>query len=107
MRNQFWHRNVSTVLTCLGSVGLVATTVLSIKATPKALQLIEEAKEEKGEELTKWEKVKVAGPKYIPTVLVGVSTLVCIFGANVLNKRQQASLISAYALLDESYKKIS
>lgn len=105
MRNQFWHRNASTVLTCLGGVGLVATAVLAVKATPKALQLIEEAKEEKGEELSKWEVIKVAVPKYIPTILTGSATLVCIFGANVLSKRQQASLISAYALLDESYKK--
>lgn len=105
MNKQFWHRNASTVLTCLGGVGLVVTTVLSAKATPKALQLLKEAKEEKGEELSKWEKVRVAGPKYIPTIITGTATLACIFGANVLNKHQQASLISAYALLDESYKK--
>ena len=105
MRNQFWHRNASTVLTCLGGVGLVATAVLTVKATPKALQLIEEEKQKKGEELSKWEVVKTAGPKYIPAVLTGAATLICIFGANALNKKQQASLISAYALLGESYKK--
>ena len=55
MSTRFWHRNASTVLTCLGGVGLVATTVLAIKATPKALQLIEEEKRKKGEELSKWE----------------------------------------------------
>ena len=38
MRTNFWHRNASTVLTCLGGVGLVATTVLAVKTTPKALQ---------------------------------------------------------------------
>lgn len=101
----FVKRNASTVLTCLGGVGVVATTVLAVKATPKALQLIEEEKQKKGEELSKWEVVKTAGPKYVPTVLMGVSTLACIFGSNILSKRQQASLISAYALLDESYKK--
>ena len=101
----FAKRNASTVLTCLGGVGVVATTVLAVKATPKALQLIEEEKQKKGEELSKWEVVKTAGPKYIPTVLMGISTLACIFGSNILSKRQQASLISAYALLDESYKK--
>ena len=30
--------------------------------------------------------------------------MTCIFGSNVLNKRQQASLASAYALLDTSFK---
>lgn len=98
-------RHTSTVLTCLGGIGVVATSIMAIKATPKALELIEEAKKEKGEKLSKWETVKVAAPKYIPAMMTGVATITCIFGSNVLNKRQQASLISAYALLDESYKK--
>lgn len=92
-------RHTSTVLTCLGGIGVVATSIMAIKATPKALELIEEAKKEKGEELSKWETVKVAAPKYIPAMMTGVATIACIFGANVLNKRQQASLISAYASL--------
>lgn len=105
MSTQFWHRNASTVLTCLGGVGLVATTVLAVKATPKALRLIEEEKQKKGEELSKWETVKATKLTYVPAIVMGTATLVCMFGANILSKRQQASLISAYALLDESYKK--
>ena len=101
----FMKRNASIVLTCLGGIGVVTTTVMAVKATPKALQLIEEAEKEKGEKLTTWETVKTTAPTYIPTVLFGVGTVACIFGANILNKRQQASLMSAYALLDESYKK--
>ena len=100
----FLSRNASTILTCVGGVGVVATTVLAVKATPKALTLLKEAKEEKGEELTKLEVVKVAAPVYIPTALVGASTLACMFGATILNKRQQAALISGYALIDNSYK---
>ena len=49
----FVKRNASTILTVLGSIGVVATTITSVKAIPKALRLIEEAKQEKGEELTK------------------------------------------------------
>lgn len=100
----FLKRNASTILTCIGGVGVVATAVMSAKATPKALLLLDEAKKEKGEELTKFEKVKTAAPAYIPAAIVGVSTIACVFGANALNKRQQADLMSAYALLDSSYK---
>lgn len=100
----FLKRNSSTILTCVGAVGVVATSVLAVKATPKAIELLEDAKEEKGGELTKLEVMKVAAPVYIPAALVGASTIACIFGANILNKRQQASLISAYALVDNSYK---
>ena len=100
----FCKKNASTILTCIGAVGVVATSILAVKATPKALDLIKKAEEEKGEDLTKTEVVKVAGPAYIPAVVTGVTTIACIFGANTLNKRQQASLMSAYALLDNSYK---
>lgn len=100
----FWKRHGSTVLTCAGAVSMITTTVLAVKATPKALKALNEAKEEKGEELTVLETVRVAGPSYIPTVLIGTSTIACIFGANILNKRQQAAMMSAYALLDNSYK---
>lgn len=101
---RFIKKNAPTILTCAGGVGVVATSVAAVKATPKALQLLEEAKEAKGEKLTKLEVVKVAGPAYIPSALIGASTIACIFGANVLNKRTQASMASAYALLDTSYK---
>lgn len=100
----FFKRNASTILTCVGGIGVVATAVVAVKDTPKAMQIIEKKTEEKGEDLTTIEKIKVAGPVYIPAVTIGVSTLTCIFGANTLNKRTQASLMSAYALLDSSYK---
>ena len=101
---KFIKRNGATILTCVGSVGVVATTVMAVKATPKAIELLEQAEVGKDEPLTVLEKIQVAGPSYIPTILIGVSTIACVFGANALNKRQQASLLSAYALIDNSYK---
>ena len=100
----FVKKNASTILTVVGSAGVVATAVLAVKATPKAMRVLEEAKEEKQEDLTVLEKVQIAGPAYIPAIVTGVATVACIFGANILNQRQQAALMSAYALLDNSYK---
>lgn len=101
---RFLKKNSSTILTILGAVGVVGTAVMTAKATPKAMELIELAEEEKGEELTKREKVAIVGPSYIPAVVVGAATMGCIFGANILNKRSQAALMSAYVLLDATYK---
>ena len=100
----FLKRNGSLILTCVGASGVVATSIMTAKATPKALRLVEEAEKEKGEKLTKTELVKTAGPAYIPAALTGIATITCIFGANVLNKHQQAALTSAYALIDRGYK---
>lgn len=103
----FLKRNASTILTCIGAAGVIATSIAAVKATPKAEMLLREAEEEKGDKLTPLEMVQTAGPAYIPSLLIGASTITCIFGANVLNTRQQATLMSAYGLLDTSYKEYS
>ena len=54
----FLKKHSSTILTCMGGVGVVATTITAVKATPKALSLLEEAKRKKGEDLTGIEKIK-------------------------------------------------
>ena len=100
----YLKKHSSTILTCIGAMGVIGTAVTAVRATPKAIRLIEQTEYEKGEELTKLEIVKLAGPAYIPSILIGASTITCIFGANALNKRQQAALVSAYALVDNSYK---
>lgn len=97
-------RHSSTILTFVGAVGVVATAVTAVRATPKAIELIEVAKAEKGEALTKLEIVQTAGLTYIPSLAIGLSTIACIFGANALNKRQQAALISSYALINNVYQ---
>lgn len=100
----YLQRHSSTILTCIGVIGVVGTSVMAVRATPKALRLINEATDEKGEKLTKLETVKVAGPAYVPSIIMGAATVSCVFGANVLNKRHQTALVSAYALVDNAYK---
>jgi hypothetical protein len=77
---------------------------MAVKATPKAMRLLEAAKAEKGEDLTKLEMIGTAGAAYIPAAAIGLSTIVCILGANALNRRQQAAITSAYILLDNAYR---
>lgn len=111
-----------TILTCIGAVGVVTTAVLAVRATPKALELANEEIRKQNrallDEATKngydvcnqidklkpIEMVKVAWKPYIPAVAVGMATIACVFSANVLNRRQQAALTSAYMLLDQTYK---
>lgn len=92
-----------TVLSVVGVIGLAATTIMAVKSTPKAMTLIESAKTEKNNDLTRIETVKTVWKLYIPTAVIGLSTASCVIGANVLNKRQQASIASAYALVSNAY----
>ena len=95
----------SAALTIAGGVGVIATTILAVKATPKATQLIEKAKKDKGEELTNAEIVQAAWKPYVPAAVVGAGTISCIFGANLLNGRNQAALVSTAAVISSSFKK--
>lgn len=104
----YLKRSSPAILTCLGAIGVVATSVLAVKATPKAVDIIRahEGIDHEGNYYTptKLEVIQLTWKCYIPAALVGLSAITCIFGANVLNKRNQASLASAYALLSESYQ---
>ena len=97
--NNFIRNNSSTILTIIGSIGVGITAVMSARDTIKAMKRIEEEKA-----LTKKKKFKLAASCYIPTLISGVSTILCICGANKINKDVQKSLTGAYVLLDRSYK---
>ena len=101
----FLKKNSPKILTGLGIVGLVGTVVSAVCATPKAQKILQEKEEEKGEALTTSEKVKYAGPVYIPTALTGLATAACIIGAGTANNKKIASISGGYALLADQYKR--
>lgn len=86
------------ILTMVGTVGMIAGTILAVKATPKALKLIEKKEDEKGEELTTMETVGVSWKCYIPAVsIITISTL-CICSGNNIHVKRNAALATACSL---------
>lgn len=85
------------ILSVAGAVGVAVTAVLAVKATPKAMELTEDT--DGGTE-----KVKAAWKCYIPAAAVGAASIVCILSANVLTRRHDAAITSAYIMLGQSYK---
>lgn len=95
------------ILTVLGIAGMVTTTILAVRATPKALQLIEEQKCKKTEEsadLTLPEKAKTAWKCYIPAAATGIASVACLVGANSISLKRQAALATAYTLSETAMK---
>lgn len=92
------------ILTGIGIAGMITTTVLAVKATPKALELIESEKESKKEYpddkpgLNAVEVVKVAWKPYIPAAVTGVVSVACLIGASSVSARRNAALATAYQL---------
>lgn len=102
--NKF-KKALPTVLSIIGAAGTVATAVTAVKATPKAVRILEERRVQKGEDLTVKEKTKAVWKCYLPAAGICVGTVACILGANALNRKAQASLASAYALVSNAYGK--
>lgn len=86
------------ILQGLGIAGMITTTVLAVKATPKAMKLLDEAKKEKKDELTPVETVKVAWKPYIPAAVTGVVSIGCLIGSTSVSHRRTAALAAAYQL---------
>lgn len=86
------------ILTGIGIAGMITTTVLAVKATPKALMLLEDARYEKGSALKPVEKVKAAWKPYVPAVITGTVSTACLIGANSVHARRTAALAAAYQL---------
>ncbi|MBR5862199.1 MAG: hypothetical protein IKZ08_02620 [Bacteroidales bacterium] len=87
------------ILTGIGIAGMITTTVLAVGATPKAMALIDEYKQEEDlDELTPLETVKTCWKCYIPAVATGVVSTVCLIGASSVHTRRNAALATAYNL---------
>lgn len=96
------------ILTGLGITGMVATTVLAVSATPKALQLLELKRQEEDVERTKFETVKhtvkTCWKCYIPSAVTGTMSIACLIGASSVNARRNAALAAAYTLSDTALR---
>lgn len=85
------------ILTGVGIAGMFTTTVLAVKATPKALRICEIVREEK-EEPTKLDYVKATWKCYIPAAVTGVASTACLIGASSVNLKRNAALATAYQI---------
>lgn len=96
---RFVSKRSPEILVGIGISGMITTTVLAVKATPKALELIEEKKQEKWvDKLTPLEVVKVAWKPYIPALVTCIVSTSCLIGASSVNAKRNAALATAYKL---------
>ena len=108
------QKNSPTILTATAVVGVVATAIFAVKATPKAEQKLQNLEEEyqkkfdDGEidspKVPKIEIAKKVAPVYLPAVLMGAGTITSIIFANTVSMRRQAALASAYSLSEKAFE---
>ncbi len=90
------------LLTGVGIAGMLTTTILAVRATPKALKLIEKKTEDKGNKLTPVETVKTAWKPYIPAAISGALSITCLVFAHRVSARRSAMLMAAYELSENA-----
>lgn len=91
------------ILTGIGIAGMITTTIMAVKATPKALILIEERKVDE-DRLTPVETIQAAWICYVPAAITGVISVACLIGASSVNVRRNAALATAYAISESALK---
>lgn len=96
--------NSPLILTYLSVAGVVSTAVLAVKATPKAIDSLRRDEDGKGEKLTPQETINATWRYYTPAAVSGVFTIACIIGAQAINTRKNAAVVSLYSLTETALR---
>lgn len=100
------------ILLGLGIASAITSTVLAVKATPKAMELLAEAEKEN---INRQIKEGVPGPEvknglpsaqvvktvwkcYIPAAISGAASIACLLGSHSVHTKRNAALATAYKL---------
>lgn len=95
----FMSKHTPELLTGFGIAGMITTTILAVKATPKALALIEKEKERQWvDELKPVDVVKTTWKCYLPATILGAASVGCLIGSSAVSLKRNAVLATAYKL---------
>lgn len=99
----FVDKHSPEILMSAGIAGMISSTIMAVKATPKALDLIEEKKDELDtDDLTKKEILQACWKCYIPAVLTSGVSIACLIGSNSINSKRNLMLATAYNLSERT-----
>lgn len=100
-------KNSPTILTGLAVAGVFTTAAMAVRATPKAMILLEERRKlwsDNDQELPIKLYLQTTYKCYIPAVLMGTATMACIISANSINLRRNAALASVFSITETALK---
>lgn len=97
------------ILIAVGIASGISATVTAVRATPKALEIIESEKKkrkqvdidtgfEKEGYISKTDCIKLCWKLYLPSVLFTGFSILCLVTSNKANAKQKAALATAYTL---------
>lgn len=120
---RFLGKHSPEILTGIGIAGWISTTILAVKVTPKALELIKDeinrqnnqnvkeaiANEEDNcaciNKLKPIDLVKTCWKPYLPALGLSLISTSCIIGANAIHYKRNAALATVYAISERTLLK--
>lgn len=106
-------KNSPTILTGLGVAGLITTVILAVKATPKAMEIIQMEEKYRMEEeddpkylqpMDALDTIEATWKCYIPSLAMGAVTITCMIGANSIHMRRNAALASIFSITETTLR---
>lgn len=109
------------ILTGIGIAGMITTTIIAVKSTPKALSLMDKELKRQNQELADEAErngeamfaetaklkpidvLRVTWKCYIPTVTIGAASIACLIGASSVHSKRNAVLATAYKLSETAF----
>lgn len=95
------------ILIGIGIATMVLSTVFAVKATPKALSLIEKERTEKASKrrsISKKDIVKATWNVYVPSMVMGAVGVTCIIYSSNVQSKRTAAVATAYKISETAFK---
>lgn len=105
----FAKSNSSSILTGFAITGVITTGIFAGKASIKAEKVLELMEEnavlwDGGKEITRKEKLKTVIPIFMPAIISGLATIMCICATHSIDMQRQMALMSAYSMSEHAMK---
>lgn len=89
------------LLTGVGIAGMIITAIFVGKSTLKCSEVL------KDQEMTTGEKLKKVAPYYIPAIISGVGSAVCVVGSMSIQNKRNAALAAAASFAEMTLREYS
>lgn len=96
--------NAPIILTAITNLSTISAVIFGVRATPKAVQLIREAEEKKGDKLNTGELIKTTWKLYVPAAVFTALSVASSVGATRVSLKRNATLAGLYSASELAMK---